>query len=158
MISGNLKVSYVLFQCRRRSGAVVYNCFIKKLFQKYRPTSHEIIFVEVPFNKVTDLDLIKNKVPHSCFAGNVTKFLRTAFCKSQCFLDCTKSAQTRNAKITFFLTYCWVALEFSLKILTKGLNDYFLHPQVLLEASKKGNNPKSTELCFARFFAFVWKF
>ena len=57
MISGNLKVSYVLFQCRRRWGAVVYNCFIKKLFQKSRPTSHEIIFVEVPFNKVTDLDL-----------------------------------------------------------------------------------------------------
>ena len=73
------------------------------------------------------------------------------------FLDCSNFAHVRNVEITFFLLNLKLFWSFrsKIKILTKGQNNRSLHRQILLGAPEKGKNPKSTELCYASYLAFI---
>ena len=67
------------------------------------------------------------------------------------------NSSIKGAKSVFFRLHqiCTRPKRKKLQILTKGQNNRSLHPQLLLGSPEKGKNPKSTELCFASFLAFI---
>ena len=75
-----LFVSFHLFWQHKQPPEV----FCKKRFLKNITKFHnKALALESLFNKVASLkvcNFIKNRLHHSCFPLNITKFLRTAFC------------------------------------------------------------------------------